>query len=263
MMLSTATHNDIEKNLKEGLLAQDEPREGRQKTMNHRKIMIKLMTVAMALLCVGMACLTFHCQPKPMALKLQPLRSEKDMGYIALADHDVGELKALRLEDNNEHLDFPPIPPIHPKHTAHVHYSSTMDPNGKIQYRRDVTLPCEHGVLLFSVGVAKDNLPYKYEIYNDAYLYSNNGGLCILNPTYGAYQLSDEPLKNPDDPEDINLKDLDVHKMHWISGKVRNPYRAKRSFDKTKTGDYVIIAKHDFYTTHFYEALKSTINNWE
>ena len=144
-----------------------------------------------------------------------------------------------------------------------VTYSSHMDSDGSISYRRDIEAPCEHGMLLFSVGPAKDDLPYKYDIYEDAYLYSDNGGLCIFYPTYTGFQISSEPWWTPTDPMRIDVKPLDKSKMHWISSRFVNPHKSKKTVDGKIAGDYVIIAKHDFYTPHYYQALKATVNSWK
>lgn len=156
-----------------------------------------------------------------------------------------------------------PIPPIHPHHTAWVTYSSRMGPNANVEYRRDINAPCEYGMLIFSVGPAKDDLPYTYELYNDAYLYSDNNGLCLFYPSYTGYQTSNVPLWSPSDPLQVVLKQLNTNTMHWISSRVWNPHNSKKKWDRTKVGDYAIIAKHDFYDPHFYEGLKAAINAWK
>ena len=100
-------------------------------------------------------------------------------------NHSV-EFQLLSREDELQ-IDFhrvdalsKPIPPIHPHHYATVHYTSRMESGGQISYRRDITAPCDNGMLLFSIGPAKDDLPYKYDVYDDGYLFSDNKGLCIL-----------------------------------------------------------------------------------
>jgi len=156
-----------------------------------------------------------------------------------------------------------PIPPIHPHHTAWVTYSSRMDPDAHVEYRRDINAPCEYGMLIFSVGPAKDDLPYTYELYNDAYLYSDNNGLCLFYPSYTGYQTSNVPLWNPSDPLQVAFKQLNTNTMHWISSRVWDPHHSKKQWDRTKVGDYAIIAKHNFYDPHFYEGLKAAINAWK
>ena len=138
-----------------------------------------------------------------------------------------------------------------------------MGPDGSVEYRRDINAPCEFGMLLFSVGPAKDSLPYTYELYNDAYLYSDNNGLCMLYPSYNGYQTSKKPLWNPTDPLQVVLKPLDRGVMHWISSRVFDPYHSKKQWDRTKVGDYAIVAKHNFYDPGFYKGLKAEINSWK
>ncbi|KAL3937747.1 MAG: hypothetical protein SGBAC_007208 [Bacillariaceae sp.] len=154
-------------------------------------------------------------------------------------------------------------PPFHPHHSASVTYSSQMGPDGHVEYRRDINAPCEFGMLLFSVGPAKDDLPYTYELYNDAYLYSDNNGLCMFYPSYNGYQTSSVPLQSPSDPLQVILKPLDKSIMHWISSRVFDPHRSNKKWDRTKVGDYAIIAKHNFYNPGYYKGLKAEINAWK
>jgi hypothetical protein len=178
---------------------------------------------------------------------------------IDLAD----ELTILRLADEMNSDGYEnPIPPIHPHHSGRVRYSSSMNSAGKVQYRRDINAPCNFGMLLFTVGLAKDDMPYTYEVYGDAYLFSDNKGLCLFYPSYNGYQVADRPFWNAMDPTSIEIKPLDARKMHWISSRVVNPYHSKKKFNPKLTGDYIVIAKGDFYTPHYYQALKDTINHW-
>ncbi|CAJ1968720.1 unnamed protein product [Cylindrotheca closterium] len=154
-------------------------------------------------------------------------------------------------------------PPFHPHHSASVTYSSRMGPDGSVEYRRDINAPCEFGMLIFSIGPAKDELPYTYELYNDAYLYSDNNGLCMFYPSYNGYQTSSSPLQNPTDPLQVILKPLDKSIMHWISSRVFDPHRSKKTYDRTKVGDFAIIAKYNFYDPGFYKGLKASINAWK
>lgn len=146
---------------------------------------------------------------------------------------------------------------------AWVQYTSSMDSSGHVAYRRSVTVPCDHGMLLFTVGPAADDMPYTYEVYNDAYLYSNNNGLCILHPRYTGFQVGNHPFWAPMDPMQIHLTQLTDKNMHWISSRLVNPSGAHRAFDPKKVGDYTVIAKHDFYDAHFYQEVKATVNSWK
>mmetsp|Transcript_12014 Transcript_12014/g.13477 ORF Transcript_12014/g.13477 Transcript_12014/m.13477 type:complete len:342 (+) Transcript_12014:65-1090(+) len=160
-----------------------------------------------------------------------------------------------------------PIPPFHPHHSGSVQYSSVMN-NGHISYRRDVNAPCDDGMLIFTVGVAAKELPYEYDLYNEAYLYSDNAGLCILYPTYVGYQLSPTPWWTVGvDPTTViftNLR-LDPSSMHRVSSRqlptIQNP--TTDGIDPEKLGDYVIMAKHDFYNIDYYKQLKAYINSWK
>jgi hypothetical protein len=175
---------------------------------------------------------------------------------------------ALRGSTN---LDLPPIPPIHPVHTGSVQYSSVMDPSEVVTYRRDIHAPCDFGMLVFNVGPSKDELPYHYDLYGDAYLWSDNGGLCILYPTYTGYQIStDGPFWRPGyDPTTVRFGDLVAgpRHMHKISSRIMGPpgggaKKHAAEIDPARAGDYVIMGKHDFYGINYYKQLKNYVNSW-
>lgn len=163
-----------------------------------------------------------------------------------------------------------PIPPIHPVHTASVHYTSRMDPDGTTTYRRDITVPCDYGMLLFNVGPAEDNLPYDYDIYGDVYLWSDNNGLCILWPTYRGFQESKAgPFwKLGYDPMTVNFGNLEppFDSMHRISSRILDPAHAQNhshAIDDNRAGDYIIVAHHNFYDINYYKQLKAFVNAWK
>ena len=174
-------------------------------------------------------------------------RGNHPIEFQSFSDQDELQVDFHRIDSISR-----PIPPLHPHHHATVRYTSRMEPGGNISYRREITAPCDHGMLLFSIGPARDDLPYKYDVYDDAYLFSDNKGLCIRYPDYTGYQVSKSPFWNPTDPMTIELKDLDPNKMHWISSREVNPSHSKKSVDKKIIGDYAVIAKHSFYTPHYY-----------
>ena len=173
--------------------------------------------------------------------------------------------------DDNDMVKFPPIPPIHPHHTGSVHYSSVMNADGTTTYRRDITAPCDYGMLLFNVGPALDNLPYQYDLYGDVYLWSDNGGLCLFYPTYTGYQTSTAgPFwKLGYDPTTVNFADLTsgFRHMHRISSRIDAPgggtaHKNSKAIDKQRAGDYIIMAHHNFYSIEYYKQLKHFVNSW-
>ena len=168
-------------------------------------------------------------------------------------------------------LQFPPLPPIHPLHTGSVHYSSVMNPNGITTYRRDITAPCDYGMLVFNIGPAPDNMPYKYDVYGDAYLWSDNASLCLLYPSYTGYQISaNGPFwKLGYDPMTVNFGDLsaDFRHMHRISSRVLVPadgsaQKNANDIDKNRAGDYIIMGHYNFYSIDYYKQLKHFVNAW-
>ena len=167
----------------------------------------------------------------------------------------------MSLIQDNEHGLMKPIPPFHPHHQGQVTYSSTMKSDGSIVYRRDINAPCDYGMLLFNIGPAHDNLPYQYDVYDDAYLFSDNNGLCVFYPSYNGYQTAPFPFWKAMDPMKIIIKPLNTHTMHRISSRVV-PVGSTKKVDPKITGDYIIIAKHDYYNPHFYQNLKAKVNSW-
>lgn len=175
------------------------------------------------------------------------------------------------VSNSDDMVKFPPIPPIHPHHTGSVHYSSVMNADGTTTYRRDINAPCDHGMLLFNVGPALDNLPYQYDLYGDAYLWSDNGGLCLFYPTYTGYQTSTAgPFwKLGYDPTTVNFEGLDpdFRHMHRISSRIDVPeggtaHNNSKAIDKQRAGDYIIMAHHNFYNIEYYKQLKHFVNSW-
>ena len=186
-------------------------------------------------------------------------------------EHQQEHLLPTTEQQHNAKLELPPIPPIHPVHTGSVQYSSVMEADGTVTYRRDIHAPCNYGMLVFNVGPSKDDLPYHYDLYGDAYLFSDNGGLCILYPTYTGYQVSPYgPFWKPGyDPATVKFRDLvtGVRHMHRISSRILSPpsggaTQHSEEISKLMAGDYIIMGKHNFYSINYYKQLKEYINSW-
>ena len=209
-------------------------------------------------------------------------QAEKDTGLKRLhfGDDTInGDFSLLPLEPiesqttsslRGNSVDLPPIPPIHPHHTGVAQYSSTMDATGTIIYRRDIKTPCDNGLLVFNVGPSADDLPYHYEVYADAYIWSDNGGLCILYPDYTAFQVSQYgPFwRKGIDPTTVTFTNLidDFHAMHRISSRMLAPDggapKHTQEINHEKGGDYVMMFKGDFYDVEYYQRLKAFVNSW-
>lgn len=210
-----------------------------------------------------------HSDDGQLLFKTAPTLSSSSSSSSLLRGGSTGPEASERKNKNGNGLEFPPIPPIHPVHTGQVHYSSSMDADGTILYRRDIEAPCDYGMLLFNIGPSNDNLPYLYDVYADAYLWSDNGSLCILYPTYTGYQVSDHgPFwRRGYDPTTIRFGDLvgGPRHMHRISSRILRPEEASRhseQINKTKAGDYIIMGHYNFYGIDFYKALKEYVNDW-
>lgn len=146
----------------------------------------------------------------------------------------------------------------HSKH-GHVTYQATLKKNQQIEYVREFTAPCDFGILVFNVGPAAEYLPYKYDIYEDAYVFSNNKKMCWMYPTYRGIQRGPFPWWKQGDPTSF---DVAVGKTpQKISNRIVRPADAK-NITAYKGGDFIIMAKHRFYTPAFYQHLKDGINSW-
>ena len=120
-----------------------------------------------------------HSQPHPP----QPsLRS-----HNVVVDEDEHPLVEW-LNNNNDNN----VPQSHlqkPHHTGHVTYVTEISSDrNHLVYKRIFNAPCGYGMLVFNVGPAAVYEPYTYELYEDAYAYSDNDGLCLLYPSYNGVQ---------------------------------------------------------------------------
>eukprot|EP00934_Nitzschia_sp_Nitz4_P005577 Nitzschia sp. Nitz4//scaffold247_size31676//4405//5181//NITZ4_007925-RA/size31676-processed-gene-0.32-mRNA-1//1//CDS//3329543940//5567//frame0 len=147
----------------------------------------------------------------------------------------------------------------HKHHKGHVLYQATLKKNNEIEYSREFTAPCDYGVLIFNVGPAKDFEPYLYDVYQDAYVHSNNEKLCLLYPYYRAIQKGPFPFWVTGDPTSFSVPT--GHMLTKISSRIVRP-RGSKNFTAAKGGDFLIMAKHNFYTVAFYEKLKDSIHQW-
>lgn len=62
----------------------------------------------------------------------------------------------------------------HKHHHAHVSYQAVLKDNNQIEYSREFSVPCGYGILVFNIGPALGYEPFDYDVYQDAYVYSNN-----------------------------------------------------------------------------------------
>ena len=160
------------------------------------------------------------------------------------------------------------IHPPHPKklHHGEVLYTTVQDPDVGRYYKREFLIPCGYGLLVFNIGPADQAMPYQFDVYDDGYVYSDNGGLCWLYPSYRAHQNDTEPFWNPTDATSFRVplsqEPLDMTK---ISTRINEHPHTKAMNEKIQKhgGDYLVMAKHNFYTPHYYRALKAVVNSWK
>jgi hypothetical protein len=151
------------------------------------------------------------------------------------------------------------VKPINPMHHGKINYSITSGPDRHVQYTRTFQAPCAYGMLVFNIGPALENLPYAYDIYDDAYAYSDNGGLCFFYASWKGIQTSDRLMWMPGDPMELRVP-LGDHE-NKISTRVLIPNHAKSSFPPKRGGDFLIIRKGNFYSPEYYKQLKAYVNN--
>eukprot|EP00977_Amphora_coffeiformis_P008514 scaffold1924_cov218-Amphora_coffeaeformis.AAC.6 len=160
------------------------------------------------------------------------------------------------------------IHPPHPKklHHGEVLYTIVEDPDVGRYYKREFLVPCGYGLLVFNVGPADTAMPYAFDVFDDGYVYSDNGGLCWLYPSYRAHQNDTEPFWMPSDATEFRVPLGNT--MQKISTRI-NPHEHTKDDErksqamKLRGGDYLIMAKHDFYTPRYYRQVKAIVNGWK
>ena len=165
------------------------------------------------------------------------------------------------ISNSSVHWHIKPIKPLHEGKV--VYLTSFSDADDAVVYKRIFTAPCGDGMLVFNVGPAPQYEPYYYDLYEDAYAYSDNGGLCVLYPSYRGIQTSPYPLWTARDKTEQTVKLGDV--PNKISMRVAVPPGTKpfnHSDVKYKGGDFLIIRPGKFYNPTYYKHLKSEINSW-
>jgi hypothetical protein len=149
------------------------------------------------------------------------------------------------------------IKPIKPYHHGRVVFLTEQTDDGVV-YKREFTAPCGDGMLVFSIGPAAEYEPFFYDLYDDAYAYSNNQGLCVLYPSYKGIQTSDSIMWEPTDPTELEVDLGDL--PNKISSRIVKRPSTK---DATKRGgDFLIIRGGNFYNPTYYKHLKGMINGW-
>jgi hypothetical protein len=173
----------------------------------------------------------------------------------------VSGLRSAGSSSSNVHWHIKPIKPLHEGKV--VYLTEFSDKDDAVVYKRIFTAPCGNGMLVFNVGPAAEYEPYTYELYEDAYAYSNNGGLCFLYPSYQGIQTSPYPLWTARDKTEQTVKLGDV--PNKISTRVAVPPGTKsfnHSDTKYRGGDFLLIRDGNFYNPTYYKHLKAEINSW-
>ena len=147
----------------------------------------------------------------------------------------------------------------HASRHGHVMYQATLKPNQQIEYTREFTAPCDFGILVFNIGPAAQYLPYKYDLYQDAYVFSNNKKMCWAYPSYRGIQRGPFPWWVQGDPTSFDVPTGKTPTK--ISSRIFRPLGSK-NFTATKGGDFLIMAHGKFYTPTFYKDLKAAVNSW-
>jgi hypothetical protein len=157
-----------------------------------------------------------------------------------------------------------PPKPFKPVHKGKVVFLTEKDSaTGTITYKRIFTVPCANGILVFNVGPAAEYEPFDYDIYDDAYAYSDQKGLCPLFPTYTATQESDEIMWEPSDPTEVTVDRLGDEPFKISTRVVTQPGTKKLHDPSKRGGDFVVMRKGNFYDAGYYQGLKKYINSWK
>eukprot|EP00523_Entomoneis_sp_CCMP467_P004807 CAMPEP_0168749702 /NCGR_PEP_ID=MMETSP0724-20121128/16858_1 /TAXON_ID=265536 /ORGANISM="Amphiprora sp., Strain CCMP467" /LENGTH=251 /DNA_ID=CAMNT_0008797631 /DNA_START=22 /DNA_END=777 /DNA_ORIENTATION=- len=130
--------------------------------------------------------------------------------------------------------------------------------DGSLLYKRVFTAPCEHGLLVFNIGPAPDFAPYAYDVYEDAYGYADNGGLCPIYPSWTATQKATFPMWERDDPTEQRIELGEIEQK--ISTRVVT-HDGSKQFVK-QGGDFVIIRKGNFYNPSYYRQLQEHVRSF-
>ncbi len=170
----------------------------------------------------------------------------------------------LRHENDDHPLEWH-VKPLKPHHTGHVTYVTEISSDrNHLIYKRIFNAPCGYGMLVFNVGPAALYEPYTYELYEDAFAYSNNDGLCVLYPSYNGVQEATVPLWSFNDEMEMTVPLGDTPTQ--ISTRIVIPPNTKHinTTDPSKYhgGDYLIIREGNFYNPTYYKNLKELINHW-
>ena len=162
-------------------------------------------------------------------------------------------------QNNNVHKKWPHPPK--PKKLDHgkVMYLTSQAEDGSLVYKRDFTAPCNYGILVFNIGPAPEYAPYAYDVYQDAYAFSDNQGLCPLYPSWKATQTADYMLWDPSDPTEQRVP-LGAEE-HKISSRVYVPPKSKKG-NTARGGDFIILQKGNFYNPFYYQRLQEHVRSF-
>lgn len=150
------------------------------------------------------------------------------------------------------------IKPFKPLHHARFVYYTSSDETGKLSYRREFTAPCNYGILVFNIGPAAEQEPYSYEVYQDAYVFSDNKGLCFIYPSYKGVQTGDFPFWKMTDATEGNVGLGDD--PNRISTRVVIEPKTKE-MDATQGGDYLIVRQGNFFSPGYNSAIRRFVHS--
>ena len=122
-------------------------------------------------------------------------------------------------------------------------------------YRRDVTFPCDFGILIFQVvssnNSSSDNA---YELGGYSYDYGDTGGPCWLFPSHKASLETDTPLFVPE------VDDATVHVP--IDQSCTSVSSVCPDQTGAKCGHYAIVAEGDWFDAKGQQWLDDTLGQW-
>jgi hypothetical protein len=153
-----------------------------------------------------------------------------------------------------------PNPFKHIKH-GRVDYLMEYNAAGAPVYHRDITGPCDYGILTFKVAPASKSMPYSFDVYDDKFVFHDD--LCTpIKPSRTISDVSDHAFLLPGDPTLVTAK---FNYLTRMSSLVINPPNTKQiNADAVAAyaGDYVVVARGDFYDAAVYRQVMDIVHNW-
>ena len=197
-------------------------------------------------------------------------KSVDDLSSFSIVPSSIRQHQRQRWDTTTTTTTIPsnPVQLSFPK-TGDVYYSTFRDHHKHRRvYKREFTIPCNYGVLVFNIGPASKDQSFDFELYDTAYLWSNNYYMCWVYPYYSAFQMrTHQPFwKDGIDPKHQTYRNVNSDKLNHISTHININHNNTKPMDKfyaKKGGDYMIMGKGKFWDPHYWDDLRTKIHSWK